>query len=170
VSWYEANAYCRWLVRHWAGQPESGANPSLKPAAIRLPTEAEWAAAAGNSPLPPGEGPGVREDRFPWDEAGTISRDETALLRRANTTKSGINRTTPVWAYPLGKSPAGVLDLGGNVWEWQANFRQGDSGSLALRGGSWGSDMDYARLSARRNGYPRNSNLNVGFRVVVLPG
>jgi len=57
ISWYEANAYCRWLTRHWDELEESRANPGLKPGIIRLPTEAEWLAAAGEA-LTPNPSPG----------------------------------------------------------------------------------------------------------------
>ncbi|MBK8784743.1 MAG: SUMF1/EgtB/PvdO family nonheme iron enzyme [Anaerolineales bacterium] len=36
--------------------------------------------------------------------------------------ESGIAHTTPVFTYPLGKSTLGVMDMAGNVWEWQAKF------------------------------------------------
>ncbi|HNB51088.1 MAG TPA: SUMF1/EgtB/PvdO family nonheme iron enzyme, partial [Anaerolineales bacterium] len=164
VSWYEANAYCRWVARHWAELEEGQANPTLKPTLLRLPTDTEWSLAAG------GEKP---EKRYPWDKSGEATQDEKAILARANVSKSGLSRTTPVGMYPLGVSPTEVWDLGGNVWEWQANFRSGTSGSLALRGGSWDREPGYARVSARDVSHlvaPYSSLNFSGFRVlVVLP-
>lgn len=161
VSWYEANAYCRWVARHWGELEEGRGNPALKPTMLRLPTDEEWTLAAG------GETP---EKRYPWDKAGETTRDEKVILARANVSESGISRTTPVGMYPLGVSSTGVCDMGGNVWEWQANFRSGTSGSLALRGGSWYFVTVYARVSARIASSPNLSNNNIGFRVlVVLP-
>lgn len=109
ISWYEANAYCEWLFQNWGVLPESKANPSLKPGAIRLPLETEWQKAAGGA---------TPEGRYAWDEPGVATTSLKEILRRANVDASGIGHTTPVNAYPLGKSPFGVMDMCGNVWEW----------------------------------------------------
>jgi formylglycine-generating enzyme required for sulfatase activity len=61
VSWFEANAYGKWLAAHWNNLSELRANPDLKPALLRLPLETEWVAAAG------GEKPA---GRYPWDLPG----------------------------------------------------------------------------------------------------
>ncbi len=113
ITWYEANAYCKWLSLNWDDLAE-GQRGLEKPGELRLPTEAEWQAAAG----------GVEpEDRFAWDKQGEVTSKENISLY-ANTSESGINRTTPVWTYPQGASkPHGLMDVGGNVWEWQANYR-----------------------------------------------
>lgn len=45
ISWYEANAYCKWLNKHWNDDPKiinySEVDPSLS-LVFRLPTENEW--------------------------------------------------------------------------------------------------------------------------------
>ena len=84
VTHGEAMAFCRW--KH----PPEG----------RLPTEAEWEAAA--------RGRGGRA--YPWGESWTVSA--------ANTESSGRNAPAPVGSYPAGRTPEGVHDLIGNVWEW----------------------------------------------------
>jgi len=131
VTWYEANAYARWVRRHWAELEEAQQNPGLQPHEIRLPTEAEWVRAAGG--LEP-------QSRYPWDLPGKATTDEKEVLRRANVGESDIGRTTPVWLYPLGRSqPYEVWDFGGNVWEWMANLRTETSQftTVPVRGGSW---------------------------------
>jgi formylglycine-generating enzyme required for sulfatase activity len=113
VTWYEANAYCKWLLAHWDELEESQQNLALKPARLRLPLEREWELAAGGT---------QPEDRYPWDAVGQATDDAQEILRRANVGDE-IGRTTPVGMYPSGASqPYGLFDLAGNVWEWQANY------------------------------------------------
>jgi hypothetical protein len=54
LSWFETNAYCQWLLKHWqeADFLEALANPALHPKEIRLPTEIEWVhfISVGGSP------------------------------------------------------------------------------------------------------------------------
>jgi formylglycine-generating enzyme required for sulfatase activity len=158
ISWYEASAYCEWLLSNWDSLAESKANPSAKPQAVRLPLETEWVTAAG------GEKP---SGRFPWDEPGKATTTLKDILRRANVGESEIEHTTPVNQYPLGKSPFGVMDMAGNVWEWQANYRDQKQGWLGLRGGSWGSNGDFARVSLRFCDPPGNLWNDHGFRLVA---
>jgi formylglycine-generating enzyme required for sulfatase activity len=158
ISWYEANAYCEWLFQNWHALPESKANPSLKPQAIRLPLEIEWEQAAG----------GVQpEGRYPWDEPGKATTSLKEILRRANVNGSGSGYTTSVNAYPLGKSPYGVMDMAGNVWEWQSNYYGKNHDFLGLRGGSWFDDVGSARVSIRSIVPPNLRDSGIGFRVSV---
>jgi len=46
VSWYEANAYCKWLLAHW-DELDEGRQGLAAPGVIRLPSEAEWIHANG---------------------------------------------------------------------------------------------------------------------------
>jgi formylglycine-generating enzyme required for sulfatase activity len=158
ITWYEANAYCKWLMENWQTQPEaqSLSTFNLQPSNLvfRLPTENEWVAAAG----------GEEADRFAW---GKLQKQED-IVRYANTYESGINRTTPVWMYSDGKSPAGIMDMSGNVWEWQANFTEVKNNWLALRGGSWDVGMVGARVAGRSVSHPDFGWLDLGFRVVVV--
>jgi formylglycine-generating enzyme required for sulfatase activity len=155
ISWYEASAYCKWLLENW-NEDETGLP---KPKLIRLPTEKEWVFAAG------GEDP---EERYAWDKKGTVTKREE-ISRYANTSESGINRTTPVWMYPQGKSPHHVLDMTGNVWEWQANYSDEGHRYPGLRGGSWYGFENFARVSIRYNNLPYFRYFDIGFRVVVFP-
>jgi formylglycine-generating enzyme required for sulfatase activity len=160
ITWYEANAYCKWLLAHWDELSEAEENPGLKPTLIRLPTEREWALAAG------GEKP---ENRYPWDKNDQVTEKEEEILRRANVDESDIGRTTPVAMYPLGVSPHGVWDMGGNVWEWQANYYDNDRDWLALGGGSWSYLLRLARVSGRNGDFPVNPWYYSGFRLCVPP-
>ena len=158
VSWYEASAYCRWLFENWENVDE-GKQGLLKPKEIRLPLEIEWAEAAG------GEDP---KERYAWDKKGAKTKKEE-IVRFANTSESGINRTTPVWMYPQGESPHHIMDMSGNVWEWQANYSSKEKRYLGLRGGSWCDNVDYARVAVRIDFPPYFRYDYLGFRVVALP-
>lgn len=158
ISWYEASAYCKWLFENWESL-EEGKQGLAKPKLIRLPTDEEWATAAG------GEDP---KERYAWDKKGAKTKAED-MSRYANTSESGINRTTPVWMYPQGESPHHIMDMSGNVWEWQANYRNLKSGYLGLRGGSWHDDEDLARVAIRYDYLPYYWNNNFGFRVALFP-
>ena len=162
VSWYEASAYCRWLQRHWGDLAEGRDNAQIDPAVVgvRLPLESEWIIAAGGQ-LPKG--------RYPWDAPDRETKVQQEITQCANVKESGIGRTTPVWLFPQGASLQGVLDMPGNVWEWQANHHNKEHDFLARRGGSWGSSSENARVSSRVGHSPLRYWLDYGFRIVVLP-
>jgi formylglycine-generating enzyme required for sulfatase activity len=92
----------------------------------RLPTEAEWCAAAGG-----------REGRvYPWGD--TWQADMTNDLERK------VNDVVPVGTLG-GRGPFGHLDLSGNVAEWTATYESGkdvdpakvDDATVVIRGGSY---------------------------------
>ncbi len=130
----------------------------------QLPTEAEWEKAA--------RGPNAFV--FPWGNEFDP--------KKANTGGSGLNDLAPVGSFPQGRSPYGVEDMAGNVWEWTADWYQPYPGSRyqsdafgqktkVLRGGSWGGAGHYAlsyfyRTSHRLNSEPEFGFPDAGFRCV----
>ncbi len=161
ITWYEANAYCNWLARHWNELAEGHVNSNLHPGLIRLPLDTEWTTAAG------GETP---SGRYPWDAPDKATTGTWEIVHRANVEESHIGHTMPVNAYLRGVSPHGVVDMAGNVWEWQANYQVMEEGWLILCGGSWRDGEVLARVSFR--GFdllPGDWGYDVGFRVVALP-
>jgi len=179
ATWYEANAYCKWVLRHWRELPESKANPSLQPVEVRLPTRKEWLiAAGGDNPL----------NRFPWDAPGKVTKNVREIFRRANVAHQ-VDHTAPVDAYPEGVSPYGVMDMCGNVWEWLANpfmserrvldKEQLENGEhtgwmspegyalMELCGGSWKEFENSANISGRKADFPESREWDWGFMLVA---
>jgi formylglycine-generating enzyme required for sulfatase activity len=159
VSWYDAIAFCRWLSQRLGGGYDI-ARPTEW--AVRLPNEWEWEKAAR----------GTDGRAYPYGK--------TFDANRSNTSESGLERTTPVTAYPGGASPYGVLDMSGNVWEWtlgtyDSPADRADETTLVgaarrvLRGGSWLYLQDRARAAYRISCAPTVRLNLVGFRVVRLP-
>jgi formylglycine-generating enzyme required for sulfatase activity len=130
----------------------------------RLPTEAEWEyAARGGS------------TSSPTLYSGSNNIDEVAW----HSGNSG-SKTHPVGQKKLNK--LGIYDMSGNVWEWcsdwygdyksgsQSNPQGPSSGSSRMaRGGCWGSDPQYCRVSIRYNGNSCDRDYDVGFRLVLVP-
>ena len=75
---------------------------------------------------------------FPWGNA--------FLATHLNSYDKGPYDTTPVGQYPQGKSPYGVLDMAGQVFEWTSTPYRGGPKRYTVKGGSWD---DYPRRHAR---------------------
>jgi len=139
----------------------------------RLPTEAEWERAA--------RGPGEEYRKYPWGD-GEPTKDT------ANWDKAGVGKVTPVGIFPEDRSPEGVIDMAGNVWEWCRDWysdkyyeecaRRGiardpvgpEKGEVrVVRGGCFIFDVPYSLRCADRFWYrPGGRNYSIGFRVVRL--
>ena len=156
VSWNDAQAYAK-----WAGK--------------RLPYEFEWEHAARN-------GINTRE-QYPFGSE-LVSATGKALANTWNGTfpendavTDEFHYTSPVGYY--GKTPLGLTDMTGNVWEWCEDWRQSYADVTAgqqsavtptekvQRGGSFLCEPGWChgyRVSGRSFTSPETALMHVGFR------
>lgn len=145
-TWQGAVAFCAWR-------------------GARLPTEAEWEAAAR----------GKEGRTYPWGEAAPTP--ERAVFGR------GRGETDPVGSHPKGATPEGVFDLSGNEAEWTSSLFKSypydatdgredphAPGERVTRGGDHVFDVAPEQLTGYfRDGFsrdPRRGHRHIGFRCV----
>jgi iron(II)-dependent oxidoreductase len=153
VNWFEAQAYCRWANR-------------------RLPTEAEWEAAAVAASSPDGS---VKQ-RYPWG-------DNAPVDDQANLDWRGMG-AVDVHCHPAGDSAIGCRQMLGNVWEWTDTTLQPYPGfsvdpykeysttsfgeCKVLRGGCWTTRSRLIRAAYRNYYRPNRRDIWAGFRTCAV--
>jgi iron(II)-dependent oxidoreductase len=146
-TWRGARDYCAWR-------------------GARLPSEAEWEAAAR----------GNLGRRYPWGHDAPTA--ERAYFGFAS------GRTAPVGSKPKGATPEGLLDMAGSMAEWTSSLYrpypydprdgredQSAAGERVTRGGDYVFDVAPEKLSASfRGGYsrrPDRGHRHIGFRCAM---
>lgn len=143
VSWENANAYCLWKKR-------------------RLPTEAEWEAAARA---------GAKE-AYSWGDLPTPGAAHAWIDDNSNNVPHPVGQKKP--------NKFGLYDMHGNVWEWVADIydktyyaNRPDKNPPGprvgkehiIRGGSWAGDVDATRSGNRASS--KSSNDDIGLRCAI---
>ncbi len=160
ISWNDALAYAS-----WAGK--------------RLPSEAEWEAAARG---------GLVQAIYPWGnelepEGKHHCNVWQGLFPKHNTLADGYLTTAPVTAY--WPNAYGLYNMVGNTWEWTNDFFSArheqmpdalnpkgptTGHSKVLKGGSYLCHASYCnryRVAARTHNTPDSSTGHMGFRLVM---
>jgi iron(II)-dependent oxidoreductase len=157
VSWYEAEAWCRWAKR-------------------RLPTEAEWEAAALGEP--DADGSRLADVKRPWPWGRARPTRAHANLDFA------FDAPLDVGACPGGDSAFGCRQMAGNIWEWTASdfapfpgfapdpyqdYSQPWFGTRkVLRGGCFATSARIARPTYRNFFPPDRNDVFGGLRTCAL--
>ena len=141
LSWQDVQDYLGWMTA------KTGK-------VCRLPSSAEWSAAAGSTLYPWGDDypPGPKDGNY------GVAAD-------------GYPNTAAIGSFKA--NPMGFYDLGGNVWEWvlDRGYPYDSSGPMTLRGGAWneGQNIPVETLKTLREG-SQNADFRsnwLGFRLAM---
>lgn len=142
---------------------QNDANAYCEWAGLRLPSEREWENAAGSKV-------------FPWGDTFISSACQHSVGRGLGASGGPV----AVGSFPSGRSPWGLLDMAGNVYEWTsspyirytnesppANSRMNGLRKV-IRGGSFGNDEESDFRCTTRTGVgAQDSTEAQGFRVCL---
>jgi len=155
VSWYDAQAFCKWLSDK-EGLPDLGLS-------YRLPTEAEWEYACRA---------GTTTNFYTGQTLPKEYRKHQWLIRGTEPVDIQVGQTPP--------NRFGLYDMHGNVEEWcldwygpyvpkdqtdPVGYEDGDF--RVTRGGSHSTYIYYLRSSNRMGTLPEDKSWLIGFRVVL---
>ena len=142
VSYDDAVAFAAWLDR------------TARVPGARLCDEYEWERAAR----------GADARTFP---SGTVLADDDANLDATYGRESLAFGPDEVGSHPASRSPIGVDDMAGNVWEWTRSVETVDA--PVARGGGWYNTALDARSMNREYAEPTQRHVQIGVRLCATP-
>ncbi len=148
ISWNQAKEFCNWLSARTGKQ-------------WRLPMNAEWQAAVGQTLYPWGE-------YYPpkWDD-GNYMFLEDGKYDPELAGVDGIKGTAPVGSFK--PNALGFYDLGGNAAEWMWDGLDEKTGNQVRRGGGWNNSAADCRAAHRVGHGPGIRSPSLGFRPALVP-
>ncbi len=159
VSWQQAKEFCAWLSTKTGKQ-------------WRMPTDAEWEAAVGDSEYMWGA-------YYPpnWDD-GNYAVGTDGSLDPQMIGGDGVFGTAPVGSFK--PNALGFYDLGGNVfeWMWEERIERNAKGKITaqcpiVRGGGWNKAKQFCLVASKWGSPYEGSNYSDnsrGFRLVRKVG
>ena len=152
IDWEMARTYCEWRGK-------------------RLPEQGEWQKAAR----------GTDGQTYPWGNFSYTKKYQLANIadetykwlapkwKIAKGYNDGYLTTAPVGSFLRGASPYGVLDMGGNVWEWTNSHAIDESGNeiedrIWMNGGGYESRPSLTRVTYHYPTRPQSRFSSTGMR------
>ncbi len=148
VSWFEAEAYCRWLAAT-TGRP------------IRLPTEAEWERAARGD---------LEGKLYPWGDEPPQTRPGYALRWKNGPEPVATQAPNPFGLFDIGENVHEWCADWYDPHYYENSPAQNPIGPKhgqrrASRGGSWRHHVKISRCAARSSIPPECQYADYGFRI-----
>lgn len=116
--------------------------------AFRLPTAIEWEVGAR----------GADGRAYPWGPSWRTGVSNTAA--------AGLKYTSAVGAFPEGRSPYGLNDVGGNVFEYTMS-EEANPKSVEAKGCGWDDYPGFCRPAFRHSRTAASRHILIGFRLVM---
>lgn len=160
VSWYGAAAFCNWKSENHSLAPAYASDFSLIESAdgYRLPTESQWFHAAAFDPA-------ANVYRYYANGRDLISPTAANFLNSNDPYEPNALKSSPIINYEPIKSPLGLYDASGNLWEWQQNSWNSSQAKIA-RGGSWANISADISTDTKTAFKPETCIPTLGFRIV----